>query len=79
MISVARVICLNQNPVNIVISSTCLYFLLNIKNLKDCLKAYMKNNMCQMNRVCHTVLLAKSKSPDYEVKAVYHFGKVIDR
>ena len=42
MISVARVIWLNQNPVNIVISSTCLYFLLNIKNLKDCLTAYMK-------------------------------------
>ena len=42
MISVARVIWLNQNPVNIVISSTCLYFLLNIKNLKGCLTAYMK-------------------------------------
>lgn len=34
-ISVARVIWLNQNPVNIVISSACFYFLLNIKNLKS--------------------------------------------
>lgn len=35
MISVAGVIWLNQNLVNIVISSACFYFLLNIKNLKQ--------------------------------------------
>ena len=35
MISVAGVIWLNQNPVNTVISASCFYFLLNIKNLKE--------------------------------------------